>query len=103
MIYMRGNPKDYDLWAALGNKGWSFQDVLPYFNKLENMQIPELAASKSIVDCQTYTILNVELILTEKYHGIYGPINVEYGRHYTWLRDAFLEAGKYLGYEVNFT
>ncbi|GAA6169391.1 GMC family oxidoreductase [Sessilibacter corallicola] len=35
MIYMRGQAQDYDHWAALGNKGWSWNDVLPYFKKSE--------------------------------------------------------------------
>jgi choline dehydrogenase len=32
---VRGSPADYDEWAALGNEGWTFDDVLPYFNRLE--------------------------------------------------------------------
>lgn len=35
LIYIRGQAEDYDHWAALGNEGWSFEDVLPYFIKSE--------------------------------------------------------------------
>lgn len=35
MIYVRGQASDFDDWAASGNEGWSYQDVLPYFKKLE--------------------------------------------------------------------
>jgi choline dehydrogenase len=36
MIYMRGQQSDYDHWAALGNQGWSWKDVLPYFIRVED-------------------------------------------------------------------
>jgi len=36
LIYIRGQPQDYDLWAAQGNAGWSWRDVLPYFKRLES-------------------------------------------------------------------
>ena len=36
MIYMRGQPQDYDSWAALGCKGWAWSDVLPYFKRSED-------------------------------------------------------------------
>jgi choline dehydrogenase-like flavoprotein len=56
LMYVRGNPKDYDKWAELGNPGWSYEDVLPYFIKSENSQIDG----------------------DEGYHGKGGFWNVEY-------------------------
>ena len=48
MIYMRGNRKDYDNWAVLGNHGWAYKDVEPYFKKLEHMKDPQLANGKFV-------------------------------------------------------
>ena len=36
MVYIRGHRSDYDHWASLGNAGWSFADVLPYFKRSED-------------------------------------------------------------------
>ncbi len=38
LIYIRGQPEDFDHWAQLGNRGWSWDDVLPYFKKAENWE-----------------------------------------------------------------
>ncbi|MCX7671807.1 MAG: GMC family oxidoreductase N-terminal domain-containing protein, partial [Anaerolineae bacterium] len=38
MLYGRGQPLDYDTWAQLGNRGWSYEAVLPYFRKSEHFE-----------------------------------------------------------------
>jgi choline dehydrogenase len=38
MIYVRGHPSDYDDWAAMGNEGWSYEELLPYFKRAENFE-----------------------------------------------------------------
>ncbi|XP_053381067.1 glucose dehydrogenase [FAD, quinone]-like [Mercenaria mercenaria] len=79
MQYTRGSPFDYNEWAAAGNEGWSYKDVLPYFLKAEDIQIPELE--------------------TSNYHSKGGPLAVSHG-YLTQLTDVFLRAGLELGYNV---
>jgi choline dehydrogenase len=70
MAYHRGHPKDYDDWAAAGNAGWSWNDVLPYFRLSEN----------------NADLRNVNL------HGVDGPIHVTYIPKPNRLNQAFLNA-----------
>ncbi|KAK2703759.1 hypothetical protein QYM36_017891, partial [Artemia franciscana] len=80
MLYVRGNRRDYDTWAALGNYGWDYESILPYFKKPEDNKNPKYAADK-------------------RYHGTGGMLNVEEAPYKTELADAFVEAGVELGYE----
>ena len=38
MLYVRGNPLDYNTWSQFGNRGWSYESVLPYFRKSEHFE-----------------------------------------------------------------
>ena len=78
MVYIRGHRSDYDGWAALGNSGWAFDDVLPYFKKSEN--------NESIHDA---------------FHGAGGPLNVADLRTSNPFQDYFLEAGRQLQFPIN--
>lgn len=76
MIYVRGQPQDFDDWAANGNGGWSWRDVLPYFRRLETHPAGDTA-----------------------YHGSNGPIHISTMRGKTHpICDSFLAACDELGY-----
>jgi choline dehydrogenase len=69
LIYLRGQRQDWDLWRQLGNPGWSFDDVLPYFKKSEN-----------------------HVRGADAFHGTGGGLVVSYPHRHT-LCDAFIRAG----------
>uniref|UniRef100_A0A0P5GQM6 Glucose dehydrogenase (FAD, quinone) n=1 Tax=Daphnia magna TaxID=35525 RepID=A0A0P5GQM6_9CRUS len=80
MLYVRGNKRDYDGWAKVGNYGWSFEEVLPYFIKSEDNRNPYLAKNK-------------------EYHGTGGYLTVQEAPYQTPLSAAFVQAGVEMGYE----
>ena len=75
MCYIRGHATDYDQWAKLGNPGWSYREVLPYFRKAQNY---ELGAND--------------------FHGVGGPLNVAALRDPNPLSQAFVEACAQAGF-----
>lgn len=67
MVYLRGDPEDYDEWLSLGNSGWAWQDVLPYFLKSENNEdFPDdpLHSTKGLMNVRRLDNSNP---ITEKY------------------------------------
>jgi len=78
MLYVRGQPLDYDTWGQLGNRGWSYERVLPYFRKSENYE-PGGDDSR----------------------GKGGPLNVAEMRETNELCDAFVDAAEASGYPKN--
>ena len=78
-VYIRGNPEDYNRWERLyGAKGWSWDDVLPYFKKAEDWG----GGSRGDIE----------------YHGTGGPLRVEYPKYRTPSAKWFLEGAKEVGY-----
>ncbi|XP_075155525.1 glucose dehydrogenase [FAD, quinone]-like [Haematobia irritans] len=71
MIYTRGNRRDYDTWAQMGNDGWSYEDVLPYFKKLEDSMVP-----------------NAE----KEYAGHHGPVKISYAKWRSRIGKTFVKA-----------
>ena len=78
MIYARGHASDYDGWAAQGNPGWSFADVLPYFKRSEHNQRG-----------------------ADAWHGQGGPLNVMDLRSPNPFLPSFIEAGQQAGHPLN--
>ena len=80
MLYVRGHAWDYDHWAELGNDGWSYEDVLPYFKKCEHNEV-----------------------FNNEYHGQNGPLNVSKIRHKNKSVDDFVKTGSSIfGYNEDF-
>jgi len=79
MVYFRGHPTDFDDWAAAGNPGWSYREVLPYFLRSENN----------------------DAYPDSPYHGQGGPMNVVHIKRPNPMTPAFLAAMDSLGFERN--
>ena len=69
MLYVRGHKWDYDHWSNLGNKGWSYSEVLPYFRKAEHNEM-----------------------FDDEFHGQDGPLNVSKIRHENKPTKDFVES-----------
>ena len=74
LVYVRGQPADFDEWEGLGNPGWGWREVLPHFKRSERWERGE-----------------------GEFHGGSGPIRVSDIRDRREICDAFIEAGKSLG------
>ncbi|XP_035225710.1 glucose dehydrogenase [FAD, quinone]-like [Stegodyphus dumicola] len=80
MLNVRGNKKNFDDWAAQGARGWSYEEVLPYFKKLEDNANPEYVKNG--------------------YHGVGGPVTVSRPEYHAKLKAAAFKAARNMGYEV---
>ena len=78
LLYIRGQPADFDHWRQLGNSGWSFEDVLPYFRRAEDQARGEDAL-----------------------HGVGGPLAVSDVCEPHPLCEAFIAAAQQAGFPRN--
>ena len=78
LIYIRGQRQDFDLWRQLGNTGWSYEDVLPYFRRAEHQERG-----------------------ADEHHGAGGPLCVSDLRARHELHDAFIAGAQEAGYKFN--
>ncbi len=78
LLYVRGQPQDYDHWRQLGNTGWSFEDVLPYFRRAEDQERG-----------------------SNELHGAGGPLAVSNVSEPHPLCEAFIDAAEQAGFPRN--
>ena len=76
MIYVRGQPEDFDHWGQLGNRGWSWDDVLPFFKKAESWERGQ-----------------------DEFHGHGGPLLTSHASDKPLLCEKMIEAGTQIGLE----
>jgi choline dehydrogenase len=78
LLYVRGQPEDYDRWQQMGNPGWGWEHVLPYFRRAEDQERGE-----------------------DEFHGVGGPLTVSNARLSRPICDAWVEAAQNAGYPFN--
>lgn len=78
LLYVRGQPQDYDRWRQMGNVGWGWDDVLPLFKRAENNERG-----------------------ADAYHGNAGPLSVSNMRIQRPITDAWVAAAQAAGYPYN--
>ncbi|MDA5558400.1 GMC family oxidoreductase [Shimia sp. MMG029] len=79
LLYVRGQPQDYDGWAQLGCTGWSWEDVLPYFQRSERWEGPDHSGLR----------------------GTSGPLSVQNSRLTRDVVDRWIDAAEAAGYQRN--
>lgn len=84
MVYVRGHARDYDTWEEMGAQGWSYADVLPYFQRMETWhgEADGVAAGDAA------------------FRGNAGPLHISRGPRKNPLFNAFIAAGQQAGYPV---
>lgn len=90
MVWNRGNQDDYNSWQALGNKGWAWADLLPYFKKVNWVHgIPGMENHAYFIQqSESFTPIYYEnatkqpVTFVPEMHGSAGPVSVSYPNYY---------------------
>ena len=85
MLYVRGSSKDYDEWESLGNQGWGWEDVYPYFKKAEKLHNSENPKSDGI---------------DKEFHGQEGKVHVMPLKESSPAAEMYVQGVEELGYKV---
>lgn len=109
MLYVRGNPEDFNEWEKLGNPGWNYENVLQYFKKAENLvgfsllkdeEYDEIKRSRRSAQGDFERLWELSKSVSEAYHSLTGYLSVgHYGHDYmlnqfkNLVFDAVEEAG----------
>lgn len=84
MVYVRGHARDFDTWESMGATGWSYSDVLPYFQRMETWHGEADGTASG----------------DPAYRGQNGPLHISRGPRNNPLFNAFIRAGQEAGYPV---
>ncbi|XP_057672700.1 glucose dehydrogenase [FAD, quinone]-like [Diorhabda carinulata] len=77
MLFIRGNPKDFDTWADLGNPGWSYKDMLSYLKKLEDARV-EVKDSQYRGEGGPLTVSDIPYRTKSVHHFVNACIEADY-------------------------
>lgn len=89
MFFNRGSAGDYDAWAKLGNSGWAWKDLLPYFKKVRLLSLMALSYLTYLSESQFETFTPPNADLAAKYpissdlspHGTQGPVGSSFSNY----------------------
>ncbi|XP_055301848.1 glucose dehydrogenase [FAD, quinone]-like [Sitodiplosis mosellana] len=94
MIYVRGNVHDFNSWAALGNKGWDFKSVLPFFKKSENNHFPQFVHQDNGTYHSDAGEMNIDFYGDSPFANVF--INAGMEDNYKFIND--INADEHIGY-----
>lgn len=90
MLYVRGNPEDFNEWEKLGNPGWNYENVLKYFKKMENLigfslvgdsEYDGIKGSRKSAQGDFEKLWELSKTVSEEYHSMHGHLSVAHFGH----------------------